>query len=122
MDLPLALALMSFGGGLSSHVSGETPMRTFEVVLLGGVVVFCWLGVIGMWRMKEPMQALHLLVLTCDRRLCSAHYRCSDVTGAGTGLLQGVTDHRCPFRNEFRGHPCDSPRIPRTAARSLGTP
>ena len=38
-------------------------MRTFEVVLLGGVVVFCWLGVIGMWRMKEPMQALHYLSL-----------------------------------------------------------
>ena len=38
-------------------------MRTFEVVLLAGVVVFCWLGVIGMRRMKEPMQALHYLSL-----------------------------------------------------------
>jgi len=38
-------------------------MRTFDVVLLSGVVVFCWLGVIGMWRMKEPMQALHYLSL-----------------------------------------------------------
>jgi monovalent cation/proton antiporter MnhG/PhaG subunit len=38
-------------------------MRTFEVVLLGGVVVFCWLGVIGMWRMRQPMQALHYLSL-----------------------------------------------------------
>jgi monovalent cation/proton antiporter MnhG/PhaG subunit len=34
-----------------------------EIVLLGGVVLFCWLGVLGMWRMKEPMQALHYLSL-----------------------------------------------------------
>ena len=38
-------------------------MRTFEAVLLAGVVIFSWLGVIGMWRMKEPMQALHYLSL-----------------------------------------------------------
>jgi monovalent cation/proton antiporter MnhG/PhaG subunit len=38
-------------------------MRAFEVVLLAGVAVFCWLGVVGMWRMKEPMQALHYLSL-----------------------------------------------------------
>ncbi len=30
-------------------------------MLLGIVVVSCWLGVLGMWRMKEPMQALHYL-------------------------------------------------------------
>ena len=34
-----------------------------EVVLLVGVVLLCWLGVLGMWRMKEPMQALHYLSL-----------------------------------------------------------
>ncbi|HEY1575665.1 MAG TPA: monovalent cation/H(+) antiporter subunit G [Terracidiphilus sp.] len=34
-----------------------------EVVLLAGVVLLCWLGVLGMWRMKEPMQALHYLSL-----------------------------------------------------------
>lgn len=39
-----------------------TP-TTFQIVLLGAVVVLCWLGVIGMWRMKEPMQALHYLSL-----------------------------------------------------------
>jgi multisubunit Na+/H+ antiporter MnhG subunit len=32
-----------------------------EAVLLGAVVLFCWLGVLGMWRMREPMQALHYL-------------------------------------------------------------
>jgi monovalent cation/proton antiporter MnhG/PhaG subunit len=35
----------------------------FQAVLLAGVVLLCWLGVIGMWRMKEPMQALHYLSL-----------------------------------------------------------
>ena len=34
-----------------------------ETVLLGAVVLLCWLGVLGMWRMREPMQALHYLSL-----------------------------------------------------------
>lgn len=40
---------------MTSHVT--------EVVLLAGVVLLCWLGVLGMWRMKEPVQALHYLSL-----------------------------------------------------------
>lgn len=40
---------------MTSHVT--------EVVLLAGVVLLCWLGVLGIWRMKEPMQALHYLSL-----------------------------------------------------------
>lgn len=32
-----------------------------EAVLLGFVVLSCWIGVIGMLRMPEPMQALHYL-------------------------------------------------------------
>ena len=31
--------------------------------LLAIVVVACWLGVLGMWRMREPTQALHYLSL-----------------------------------------------------------
>jgi monovalent cation/proton antiporter MnhG/PhaG subunit len=27
------------------------------------VVLLCWLGALGMWRMREPMQALHYLGL-----------------------------------------------------------
>ena len=34
-----------------------------EGVLLASVVLACWLGVIGMLRMREPMQALHYLSL-----------------------------------------------------------
>jgi multisubunit Na+/H+ antiporter MnhG subunit len=34
-----------------------------EGVLLILVVSLCWLGVLGMWRMKEPTQALHYLSL-----------------------------------------------------------
>jgi len=34
-----------------------------EVALLTVVVLLCWLGVLGMWRMKEPTQALHYLSL-----------------------------------------------------------
>lgn len=38
-------------------------LHIFEIVLLSGVVLLCWLGVLGMWRMREPMQALHYLSL-----------------------------------------------------------
>ncbi len=34
-----------------------------QAALLAFVVVCCWLGVIGMWRMREPTQALHYLSL-----------------------------------------------------------
>lgn len=34
-----------------------------EAVLLAGVVLSCWIGVIGLIRMREPMQALHYLGL-----------------------------------------------------------
>jgi multisubunit Na+/H+ antiporter MnhG subunit len=32
-----------------------------EWSLLGFVVLLCWLGVLGMWRMRQPVQALHYL-------------------------------------------------------------
>jgi monovalent cation/proton antiporter MnhG/PhaG subunit len=32
-----------------------------EATLLALVVVCCWIGGIGMWRVREPMQALHYL-------------------------------------------------------------
>jgi multisubunit Na+/H+ antiporter MnhG subunit len=35
----------------------------FENVLLSVVVLSCWLGVIGMWVMPQPIQALHYLAL-----------------------------------------------------------
>ncbi len=34
-----------------------------ETVLLVLLVSACWLGALGMWRMREPMQALHYLSL-----------------------------------------------------------
>jgi monovalent cation/proton antiporter MnhG/PhaG subunit len=33
------------------------------IFLLALTVSLCWLGAIGMWRMREPMQALHYLSL-----------------------------------------------------------
>ena len=40
-----------------------TPRAIVEAVLLAIVVLSCWLGALGMWRMREPMQALHYLSL-----------------------------------------------------------
>lgn len=34
-----------------------------ETLLLILLVAACWLGSVGMWRMREPMQALHYLSL-----------------------------------------------------------
>ena len=40
-----------------------TVRTILEATLLGGVVLSCWLGCLGMWRMREPMQALNYLSL-----------------------------------------------------------
>jgi monovalent cation/proton antiporter MnhG/PhaG subunit len=40
-----------------------TPRLIVEAVLLGVVVLSCWLGSVGMLRMREPMQGLHYLSL-----------------------------------------------------------
>jgi multisubunit Na+/H+ antiporter MnhG subunit len=40
-----------------------TIRLAFEDGLLILVVSLCWLGVSGMWRMREPVQALHYLSL-----------------------------------------------------------
>lgn len=39
------------------------PHDIVVAVLLGLVVLSCWLGSVGMWRMREPMQSLHYLSL-----------------------------------------------------------
>ena len=36
-------------------------MTVVQDVLLGVVVLSCWLGAIGAWRMRTPTQALHFL-------------------------------------------------------------
>ncbi|MBW4044379.1 cation:proton antiporter [Acidipila rosea] len=38
-------------------------MHTALAILLGGVAAMCWLGCIGMLRMKTPTEALHYLAL-----------------------------------------------------------
>jgi multisubunit Na+/H+ antiporter MnhG subunit len=40
-----------------------TAPSVVECVLLGGVVLFCWIGSLGMLVMREPMQSLHYLSL-----------------------------------------------------------
>lgn len=38
-------------------------IRDFELALLGLLILACWLGCVGMLRMREPTQALHYLAL-----------------------------------------------------------
>ncbi len=33
------------------------------LIFLAASVLSCWIGVLGMWRMREPVQALHYLAL-----------------------------------------------------------
>ena len=40
-----------------------SPHSIVEASFLAIVVASCWIGVLGMWRMQEPMQALHYLSL-----------------------------------------------------------
>lgn len=40
-----------------------TTSAILEAALLVLLVAFCWLGVIGMWRMRTPTEALHYLAL-----------------------------------------------------------
>jgi multisubunit Na+/H+ antiporter MnhG subunit len=40
-----------------------TAHRIVEMALLAFVVLACWLGVLGMWRMRQPIQALQYLSL-----------------------------------------------------------
>jgi multisubunit Na+/H+ antiporter MnhG subunit len=40
-----------------------TTPSIVEAVLLATVVTSCWVGVIGMWKMRTPVQALHYLGL-----------------------------------------------------------
>lgn len=38
----------------------------FIMTLLAVSILSCWLGAFGMWRMKQPTQALHYLALPAD--------------------------------------------------------
>lgn len=40
-----------------------TPRSIAEAILLTIVVLLCWLGCLGMLRMREPTQSLHYLAL-----------------------------------------------------------
>lgn len=40
-----------------------SPRPTVIEALLGVVVLACWLGVVGMLRMRRPLQAMHYLTL-----------------------------------------------------------
>ena len=44
---------------MSPTLHHPIPEAVFLVLLVGT----CWVGIIGMWRMPEPMQALHYLSL-----------------------------------------------------------
>ncbi|MGI4827986.1 MAG: cation:proton antiporter [Janthinobacterium lividum] len=45
---------------ITAHIGAK---MIFEAILLGGLVLSCWIGVIGMLRMREPMQGLHYISL-----------------------------------------------------------
>jgi multisubunit Na+/H+ antiporter MnhG subunit len=40
-----------------------TAQHIAAAVLLGVTVCCCWVGALGMWRMREPVQALHYLAV-----------------------------------------------------------
>src|SRR5665213_1685524 len=48
---------------LSGEAFVSAPLRITIDVFLCITAVTCWLGVLGMWRMRQPMQALHYMAL-----------------------------------------------------------
>ena len=40
-----------------------TVHTVVEAVLLSTVVLSCWMGALGAWRMREPMQGLHFCTI-----------------------------------------------------------
>ena len=96
-------------------------------LLLAGVVLSCWLGVAGMWRMPEPMQSLHYLSIPATVGailLVAAVFLSLGVCGASlkavviTGVLlisNSVVTHATSraFRARELGHwePLDSDAI-----------
>jgi len=53
-------------------------------VLLGVTVVSCWVGVIGMLRMREPMQAMHYLGLPASLGVTALTGAVLSETGLGS--------------------------------------
>ncbi len=41
----------------------SAPLHVVVDIFLCITAVACWLGVLGMWRMREPIQALHYMTL-----------------------------------------------------------
>ena len=90
-------------------------------VLLGSLMIFCWLGVLGMWRMREPMQALHYLALP----VCGATVFLTAAVFLQTGNSQAAwkTLLICLVLLGYqlgRG-PCHSARLSRPRTWSLAT-
>ena len=56
--------------------------------LLGLVVLACWLGVLGMLRMREPMQALHYLTLPATAGIIALTLAVFLETGASATTLK----------------------------------
>jgi monovalent cation/proton antiporter MnhG/PhaG subunit len=56
--------------------------------LLGLVVLTCWIGVIGMLRMREPMQALHFLTLPATVGLIALTLAVFIQTGLGSTAVK----------------------------------
>ncbi len=57
-------------------------------VLLSIVVLSCWLGVIGMWRMREPTQALHYLSVPTTAGVGALTVAVLVETGAGQAFAK----------------------------------
>lgn len=70
-------------------------IQVLQNVLLAALVVSCWLGCVGMLRMKEPTQALHYLSLAGDLGgvllpcafLCVAGWSIATLKAAMIGIL-----------------------------------
>ncbi len=66
-----------------------TASTVVQAVLLGLVVLACWVGVVGMWRMRDATQALHFLTIPAASSvvLAAAVFVATGNTNAGWKTL-----------------------------------
>ena len=67
-----------------------STQHTAVAVLLGVAVACCWLGVLGMWRMRTPVQALHYLAVPGSMGVTALAAAVLVQTGVGQAGLKAL--------------------------------
>ena len=106
---------------LSGEASVTVALRDRGKFCWSGLCSSCWLGVLGMWRMREPMQALHYLALPAVCGLSSALTVAVFVAdGHSSKLVEDAADCCCSAGDQLGRGACDGASFSHARAGPLG--